>query len=594
VTVHIERADGETAIRGDRYRLVVGQGGSRFARLEMPIGRPLADLVLMSSVHPRWRIDELLSLSEVAVAAAPDGSAIVTQSATSSAWESKTATLHCHPDRLTHQIRVRGAANVAEVQLFESGDRDGAYLNRHTLSGWWRPTHARRGWLRSRWFFDSVWSPAPNGAARIRFWPGERATNHPANDADFWGGDWFFTPAPFAYGLGGGDAWLMAALSPRADQLGFDRFDYRGGEGWGLSLVYGDGPTVDGEWAAPALDLIPANDPYDGVREQIALLERRGLVPPPGGSGEEWWRQPIWCGWGEQVARETADARAAQLSTQANYEQWLALLESKGIEPGTIVVDDRWQAHLGWADPSARWPDLGGFITSQHERGRRVLLWHNAWECEAELPAEGAIRRLGEAVTGAFGHPLWDPTSQWFARHIEEYCERLLAPPPRGLGADGLKLDIIHGTPLGPGLQLAGDERGHALLHRLLRLTHEAARAANPRAMVESHAINPHFRDTCGVARLNDVFTDLASVVEQMAHRARVARASGFEIIDTDCWTMPTRAALIEYIEAQPLLGIPSLYYARRVDRSGEELRDQDFARIASVWAGYRGGNRWS
>ncbi|MCC7106940.1 MAG: hypothetical protein IT307_17540, partial [Chloroflexi bacterium] len=165
---------------------------------------------------------------------------------------------------------------------------------------------------------------------------------------------------------------------------------------------------------------------------------------------------------------------------------------------------------------------------------------------------------------------------------------RLLAPPPRGLSADGLKLDITHSTPGGPDLKLHGRERGNGLLRRLLKTTYEAAKDVRPDALIESHAANPFFRDACDVLRLNDVFTDRTSVVAEMEHRSRVARAAGFDLIDTDCWAMPSRAALVEYVEAQPSLGIPALYYATRVDRSQERLRDADYRRIAGAWARYR------
>jgi hypothetical protein len=84
--------------------------------------------------------------------------------------------------------------------------------------------------------------------------------------------------------------------------------------------------------------------------------------------------------------------------------------------------------------------------------------------------------------------------------------------------------------------------------------------------------------------------TDLTSVLEMMRHRARVARAAGWDLIDTDGWPIPSRAALREYVEAQPELGIPALYYASRLDQSGEVLVDEDYWLITGVWDRYRRG----
>lgn len=589
--VQVERSPEATVIRTASYRLVIDAGERRYVRLEVPPGRPLADLVLLSSAHPRLAVDELAEIGEIVVRERPDGLVDVVQGARGTVWERKRGELSCRPEGLVYRACFDGSAALDEVHVFESGERDGRYLNRPTLSGFWRPPRARDGWAASRAYFPRVFSPAPNGAARSHFWHGERATNHPTHEADFWGGDWFFTPAPFVYGLGGDGRWLMVGLAPRRDELGFVHFDYRGGEGWGLGLTYQGYTRVAGTWAAPAVVLLPAEDEYAGTARYRAWLAEAGLLPAAE-APEPWWRQPIWCGWGEQVAREapTAGERglAKALSTRRNYERWLGVLERHGLSAGTIVIDDRWQASLGAVEPSRRWPDLQQFVAAQQAVDRRVLLWHNAWEVEAPDVGEALILRDGAPALGAFGYPMRDPTAPDFGARMRRLMSRLLGPPPAGLGADGIKLDILHSTPSGPGLQLVGSARGNALLHALLLQTYRAAREVRPDALVESHATNPYFRDTSDVLRLNDVFTDLASVVPQMRHRARVARAGGWDLVDTDGWAMPSRAALLEYVEAQPELGVPALYYATRVDRTQEPLRAADYRRIAATWARYR------
>jgi hypothetical protein len=594
--VQLERSAEETVVRTASYRLVIAAGERRHARLEVPPGRPLADLVLTSSAHPPRAVDELLELGEIAVRPAADGTVVVAQESRSTVWQQKRAELCCRPEGLVYRATFVGSSALDDVQLFESGERDQAYLNRPTLSGFWRPARARERWVASCAHFPRVFSPAPNVAARSHFWSGERATNHPSNESGFWGGDWFFTPAPFAYGLGGDGRWLTVGLAPRRDDLGFVHFDYRGGERWGLALTYQGMARADGTWSPPPLVMLPSADEYAGLAAYRAWLDDGGLLPAAPADPEPRWREPIWCGWGEQVARE-GRRRAKALSTRRNYERWLGILEQHGISPGTVVIDDRWQAHLGAAEPSGRWPDLRGFIAAQHRAGRRVLLWHNVWEVEAPEAGEPLITGERAKVAGAFGYPMRDPTAPGFAERMRRLMAGLLGPPPEGLGADGLKLDITHSTPSASGYLLGGggpsarpSPWGNALLHTLLLGTYRAAKEARPDALVESHAANPYFRDTCDVLRLNDVFTDLASVVPQMRHRARVARAAGFDLIDTDGWAMPSRAALLEYVETQPELGIPALYYATRVDRTREPLHDADYRRIAAVWVRYRQG----
>jgi hypothetical protein len=563
--VEVQRSPEGVWVDAPGYRLVVAPEDGRRVRLEVPPGRPLADLVLISSAHPPRAVDELSELGRIEVREAEGGAIVVSQDARSTVWESKRAELECRPDGLVYRATFRGSAPIDELHLFESGDRDTSYLNRPTLSGFWRPPRARGGWAASRGYFPRVFSPAPNGAGRTHFWSGERATNHPANEAPFWGGDWFFTPAPFAYALGGDGRWLVAGLAARQEELSFVHFDYRGGETWGLALTYQGRTRADGVWESPRVLLLPAADEYAGLAAYRDWLEADDLLPASSSTAEAWWREPIWCGWGEQVAREGCE-RAAALSTRRNYERWLAILDRHAISPGTVVIDDRWQARLGHPEPSRRWNGLGGFIAGQHAAGRRVLLWHNVWEVEAPDPDDALVTRDGRPAIGAFGYPMVDPTAPGFVERLRRVMTRLLAPPPTGFGADGLKLDITHSTPEGSGYRLAADEAtgspaswGNALLYHVLRETYRAAKEVRPDALVESHAVNPLFRDTCDVIRLNDVFSDRASVVEEMRHRGQVARAAGFSLIDTDCWTMPTRAALIEYVEAQPALGIPSL-----------------------------------
>jgi hypothetical protein len=247
-------------------------------------------------------------------------------------------------------------------------------------------------------------------------------------------------------------------------------------------------------------------------------------------------------------------------------------------------------ARLGEAEPHPeRWPDLAGFIASRQQQGQRVLLWHNVWEWESAGgdrwdDGPDLVQRNGELALGAFGSVVIDPSGPRTERHLRHVMHRLLARPPHGLGADGLKLDITHSTPSGSGHVLQGNLWGNALLHHLLARIYELAKEVEPTAMIECHAANPLFLDTADVLRLNDLHTDLASVAEMMRFRSRVARTAGFEQLDCDGWPMPSRAALREYTRTQPELGIPALYYATRVDRGGELLQPEDYREIARAW----------
>jgi hypothetical protein len=593
------------------YSLRVNPEGLARIRLEIPPGRPLAELVLMSSLHQPGRFDEVLQVEPVQVEAISEQLVEISQVARTTCWEHKRAVMRSYPDRLEYWCEVRGSGTLGEVQIFEAGTRPSIYVDGSAPSGWTRPARAREGWETSRAHFSRVFNPSPNEAFRQFGWPGERLSINPGNGIelpgrlDTWGGDWFFTPAPFAYGLGDEARWAVVGLGCRAEDANFYHYDYRGGPGFGFELTYQSHTRVDGAWRTPTVVILPASDVYHGLEAYCQWVRQSGIVDAPAPQPKEWWGRPIWCGWGEQVAREQPGKPAREFSSAENYVAWLDHLESQGLVPGTICIDDRWMARMG--EPEAnprRWPDLAGFIAARQQRGQRVLLWHNVWEWAGADSQEAEdvgrpggsgpeiIRRAnGPPVVGAFGALLIDPTSTKTERYLRRLLAATLAPRPHGYGADGLKLDITHSTPseeyywpLEPNFRLVGASWGNALLHRLLSLIYQLVKEINPSAMVECHAANPMFRDTADVLRLNDLHTDLESVVEMMRHRGRVARAAGFNLVDCDGWPLPSRQALLEYVRAQPEIGIPALYYATRIDRSGERLGPTDYREIAKAW----------
>jgi len=111
-----------------------------------------------------------------------------------------------------------------------------------------------------------------------------------------------------------------------------------------------------------------------------------------------------------------------------------------------------------------------------------------------------------------------------------------------------------------------------------------------PDALLINHAVEPTFAPLADMVRLNDTLR-LADprpwppVVPQMLHRARIVRAACPDaLIDTDDWAMPDRATFREYLERQPELGVPALYYVDRIDLSGEPLLEEDFEAIRRAW----------
>lgn len=554
-----------------------------YAVLEDANGDRWAELCTLASVGGGADQDDTTSLSPPAVAESGDGME-VRLAAGSSAWRKRSIVLVCRDDELAFRVEVQGAGRLSDVHLL------GGHCSAFPRWG--------SGFLESAGGFRSLMCPDPAAPERPVGSAAEPAAIDVLGSSLPGRGRWFFTPGPLCFAASraqpdGGSPWMSLGLAAPIEEMTFTALHYEPGERtFSLRLAYEGATVVDGSWASPWLLLrFGAASPYAALADYAARLRATGLAPQPTTTLASWWREPIFCGWGAQshlAAEGGGPSAAAGWSRQSTYDRFLAELSSHGVEPGTIVIDDRWESAYGSGQPDPeRWPDLRAWIADRHAQGRRVLLWWKAWATDA-LPPELCVRN-------AAGNPVAaDPTNPATEALLEERIARLLAPD--GLGADGLKVDFTALTPSGPGMQRHGAEWGMSLLHRLLKAVHDAAHGARADALVITHAPNPAFADVSDMIRLNDVQrlddpSPDADLVEHMAHRAAIVGAvlPGV-LIDTDNWAMPDLATWRRYLEVQPRLGVPSLYYTTHIDRSGEALADEDFARLRGSWQAYRAG----
>jgi hypothetical protein len=443
---------------------------------------------------------------------------------------------------------------------------------------------AAHGLLPSGTRLRTVFSPNPDDPERIERPSSETVAIGVVGDAEPGRGRWFFTPAPLYLGLGHIGISLVAPVG----ELAFPELVYEGGDGsFALRLDYEGHTEVDGEFEAPAILLTPGiADHYDGLRTYRSLLVARGAAPAPGPRERAaWWTEPMFCGWGAQCARALdTGGPASALATQEEYDAYLGVLERAGVVPGTVVIDDKWQSTYGRNEPdTAKWPDLRGWIASRHERGQRVLLWWKAWDPEG-LPPELCVRNRD-------GVPLaLDPIAARDALH--EMLAAMLGA--EGLDADGLKIDFTARTPSGHAVSGGSGSWGIALLHELLHTVYRAAKDAKPDALVVTHTPHPSFVDVTDMIRLNDMMrlddgSAPASVLPQMRHRAAVVKAACPELlVDTDDWCVPNLAAWREYLAEKPLLGVPALYYAQKLDGLGEQFGPEDYRALRETWAAWR------
>ena len=505
----------------------------------------------------------------------------------SSAWLSRRIQVRCTPDSVDITVSVDGDGRLADVTLLGGDGR--------------LPTGAS-GRFRSSINAQSLYVPTPTEPVQFVRSAHVSAQLGVVGDADPGRLHGIFSPPPFVFGLGRGlpidavstqpGAWLGLGLRSPIEQCGFTtmRYDALDG-GFVIELAYEGHTVVNGTWSSPVVVLRPTDSHRAVVDDYRADLVEKSMAPAaPPAERHAWWQQPLFCGWGAQCA--DGSAPPAQLATEVVYDRLLAHLDAHAVDPGTVVIDDRWEDRYGSgrADP-AHWPDLAAWIAAQHRRGRRVLLWWKAWDPSAAP--------IDECITDARGRAIAvDPGSAAYRARLTETIRWMLSAD--GLDADGLKVDFTQRAPSGASLRRASDvddadgRWGASALHLLLRTIYEAAHAAQHDALVITHAVHPSFGDCADMIRTNDVLVADASgavvpAATQLRERAAIVASSQPQhLIDTDQWPMQNRDEWLGYAAVQGTLGVPALYYVERIDNSRETIESADLQRIADLWREYR------
>ncbi|WP_282944983.1 hypothetical protein [Cellulomonas endometrii] len=624
--MRITAGPGTHTLVADTYVLQVRANPPR-AVLADPDGRIWSHLSLLASVDRVGVADESLDVG-VPTVHRPDGTAVGSEPAevdaaevrldvTSTAWRRRRVTLRCLPDRLELVVDVEGDGVLTDVRLL--GGR--AVLD-----------NGAGGTFRSSTEFASVFVPTPTEPVHLVRPAASPATLGVLGDASPGRLHAVFSPPPLCLVLGRersasaldvpGGGWLGLGLVAPVTDLRLTELRYQPLDGgFLLELDHDAHTTVAGAWRSPAVVLRPAADPWRALADHRADLVAAGAPEGPAEPRAAWWSEPVFCGWGAQCARAPLPGEPAahpyyledlgpavvppglpiapDLARQDVYDELLDHLAAHDVVPGTVVIDDKWQAAYGTGEvDTGRWPDLRAWVAARHAAGQRVLLWWKAWDPEG-LPAD-------ECLVDAGGRPVAvDPASPAYRERVRRTVAHLLGPD--GIDADGFKVDFTQRSPAGhavhrhaaaagtePGVPRPDGPWGAAALHALLHDLYRAAKAAKPDALVVTHTPHPAFADVCDMVRLNDVLerdTDAAVVplADQMRVRRSIARAAlPGHLVDTDQWPMLDVAQWRDYVAAQAEGGVPALYYAERVDRSGEPLTPADLALVADGWRAYR------
>ena len=477
--VRVERRGRTTWIHAAAYTLSLDPDGIAtvpYAVVRDLEGRVWSALNLLSSVHTLESADETWRVEDCVVQPGPDEVCVVVRTR-SAAWTVHELTLICRGEQLELSVRVQGRGRLADVLL---------------LGGEATLANGAAGMFASSIDVASLLVPAPGEPVQLVRSSHSGGQLGVVGDAAPGRLHAVFSPPPLAFGLGreaptgatsvpGGD-WLGLSLRAPVAELTFTSLAYRPLDGgFLLRLAYEGHTVVDGTWRSPLLVLRPAASGWDVLADHRRDLVEHGCAPAGAPEPQPWWSEPLFCGWGAQCARVSpalalqadgsaalphlgvnpiaehldrpATPAAADLAREDVYDAFLAQLAAHDLHPGTVVVDDRWQAVYGTAVPDpTHWPDLRRWVDGQHEQGRRVLLWFKAWD-PAGLPPE-------ECVLDAGGRPVAaDPANPRYLQRLAAVVDHLLSPA--GLDVDGLKVDFTQRAPSGTTLRAIAGGVGH-------------------------------------------------------------------------------------------------------------------------------------
>jgi hypothetical protein len=519
--------------------------------------------------------EEHLSEISYSLRKSDDGTFELNAVAKSSLWTSRRFQWRFFSDHIEFQQFATGAGKLGRCYFLSNG----------VSNRWDNGTTGGSAWDAAI-YADRYFAPNPNLADQFEFniaMPqilGFAVGREESSELDFrperMAGT--FAPPPLFLAFHLDHSWIGIGIGTKPGDYQFPALEYSGSRYAGASFYvdYMGYRGVDDSFRSPVLTINMAYSPLDALRSYTSWLSANGFATSHVTKDVLWHHLPIFCGWAEQTVESVPQGGAPnKLSTQVNYEKWLATLDERGLPVGTVVIDDKWQQGYGtFAVDEQKWPDLKGFISGQHAKGRHVLLWVPVADTDG-LPPSLCVSYQGKCVMADVGKPEYEAWLRPRVRHLVQ-----------DLGVDGFKEDWVR-SPAAPGLPLTGPATGIEFVRRFQSILYSETHKWKPDAMVETQTTNALFRESSDVIRLNDVWYASRNVSEMMRLRARMANITGWPLVDTDNASSTNLNEWWKYMQAQPSIGIPALYFVSRTETTQESPSPADWTYLAALWREY-------
>lgn len=414
----------------------------------------------------------------------------------------------------------------------------------------------------------------------------------------------FFAPPPqcYVFDMEGNENLIAVGLIAKDKEYNYSGFSYiPDGKMCAFGADFGNYTKIDGEFELPHILIQLGKDRYSLLESNAKFHVEKGYVKQQKHVREKWWNGNILCGWGDQwvigteisgsqktewddeAVKENADKiksmstfdYAIGAATCENYEKIISDAENKDISFSTIIIDCKWHKEFGTMEvDKEKWSDMRGFIDSQHQKGRKVLLWYNFWSVEG-LPKDECITCGEEAL-------YVDPTNPKYMARLEKIMEYLLSDKDGCCNADGFKVDFV-AVPHEENLEIyEKGVFGIELVKRNMSLAYNLAKKVKKSALITSQHVHPYFDECMDMMRIGDYWCASNRPLSNINTRTGILKSTLPNVlIDMDAAGGGKKRDALLYYRRGAQVGTLSLYGTRLYDVC---FNDDDWKEVAEIF----------